>query len=221
MNLPDTYDNIKSWSTYPKNHILEEIRSVLQKELESEDLVPTEFSLRLSRNVESPIILDVTDKSLKFDRDLLVIFVERTKENKEGKSFPTNMKNILSYMKKMEDESGGVKFKLLFADEKLKGEFRSSPESEWTMFILSSPIIPFQRIYDGLYRSSCLPGSQLLLELLSGHSVSNLTPDISSGMFPIKSEAYLMSLNESQRSAVRNVVQTILDADTEGDDNYN
>ena len=68
-NLPDSFEELEAWSTSYYDHVLEEMRASIQKELESENFAKTAFTT-LPGNV-----IYISEKNLKLPWSCLVLLV--------------------------------------------------------------------------------------------------------------------------------------------------
>ena len=210
--IPEMFTDIKSWSDSFRYHILEEMRASIKSDLDSIDigiLRKTIFALGTDDNEQECLV--IRKKNLELDKPTPVLLVRGQGVSEESKFA---MMELIS--------SDRSNFYVLltspYSNEILHQiETRGAEENEdnWSLYLLTATMIPSMRICDGLYSSSRLPQSSLLDELLSCRCTYS-TSVILNKALPPDTAKLLKELNESQVTAVRSVINTILSAKSNG-----
>ena len=186
-HLPDSFEELEAWSTGYYDHVLEEMRESIQKELESKDFAKTAFTT-LPGNV-----IYISEKNLRLPWSCLVLLV-----------FNGGASNSLAKMAHNEYEDDPHTFVL--EDRKIAEKFFKNEAKGWDLFILPTTI-PCERIWNALRAATKLQKSPLLREMLSCKVSYDVVP--SDPLDSLIFNTLTQHLNESQQCAIRSVIRLI------------
>ena len=212
-HIPDKFNDMKSWSDSFRYHVSEDMRASIKSDLELIDakiLRKTIFTVETNDNGKRIIV--IKNKKLKLPRVILVLLVQRPGVSEKSK---------FAIMKSDNSEQSSSRDFLLTPDsdeilKQIQHQKAEESENNWSLFLLTATLIPSMRICDGLLASSKLPMSSLLREMLSCSPSKPVTSIKTLLPLPPDTLKLMKELNESQKNAVKSVINIVLSAAKDG-----